>query len=67
MKKLLGYGEFEEWSGLIDKVFTTYLKSAEAKQLDNWDYQRVIMLYRATEKAYNKAHNKKVEKEKATA
>jgi hypothetical protein len=62
MKRLFCYAEAEEWVKLIDTVYITFLKSPEAKQLDEWDYQKVIMLYRATERAYNKADKKKSEK-----
>jgi len=62
MKKLFLRGESEEWSDLIDQVFTSFLKSDEAKQLDNYKYQQVIMLYRATERAFYKAYDKQEKK-----
>jgi hypothetical protein len=62
MKKLFPYGETNEWVDLIDKVFITYLKSDEAKQLDSWDYQRIIMLYQATERTFNKSEKKQTVK-----
>ena len=58
MKDLLTRGEDEEWNDLIDKVFVTFLKSDEAKKMDEWKYQQTIYLYQATESTYRKAANK---------